>query len=79
MAQLKKDNLHVFVEDARHTLQRLWDELYFSEDEMLEFTAAFTGKIYIVPRPRAPSWDLLSGFKLIYSRRRIYRSPFSCA
>lgn len=34
--------MHIFVEDARQTLQQLWDSLYFSEDEMLEFTPAWT-------------------------------------
>lgn len=40
--ELKRQNLHVFVEDARYKLQALWDELYFSEEEMLEFTPAFS-------------------------------------
>ncbi|KAI1108098.1 microtubule associated protein-domain-containing protein [Nemania sp. NC0429] len=40
--ELKRQNLHVFVEDARFKLQELWDTLYFSEDEMLEFTPAFS-------------------------------------
>ncbi|KAI0480416.1 microtubule associated protein-domain-containing protein [Xylariaceae sp. FL0804] len=40
--ELKRQNLHVFVEDARFKLQELWDALYFSEDEMLEFTPAFS-------------------------------------
>jgi protein regulator of cytokinesis 1 len=40
--ELKRQNLHVFVEDAREALQYLWDELFFSEDEMLEFTPAFS-------------------------------------
>ncbi|KAJ2905787.1 hypothetical protein MKZ38_004464 [Zalerion maritima] len=39
---LKHQNLHLFVEDARCKLQELWDTLYFSEDEMLEFTPAFS-------------------------------------
>lgn len=39
---LKRQNLHLFVEDARCKLQELWDTLYFSEDEMLEFTPAFS-------------------------------------
>ncbi|KAK9487542.1 microtubule associated protein-domain-containing protein [Lipomyces starkeyi] len=38
----KRDYMHIFIEDARQTLQRLWDSLYFSEDEMLEFTPAWT-------------------------------------
>jgi Ase1/PRC1/MAP65 family protein len=40
--ELKRQNLHLFVEDARTKLQELWDALYFSEDEMLEFTPAFS-------------------------------------
>ncbi|KAH8801554.1 microtubule associated protein-domain-containing protein [Xylogone sp. PMI_703] len=40
--ELKRQNLHLFVEEARYKLQELWDSLYFSEDEMLEFTPAFS-------------------------------------
>ncbi|KAK1994079.1 microtubule associated protein [Colletotrichum falcatum] len=40
--ELKRQNLHLFVEDARCKLQELWDGLYLSEDEMLEFTPAFS-------------------------------------
>jgi protein regulator of cytokinesis 1 len=40
--ELKKQNLHLFVEDARFKLQELWDELYFAEEEMLEFAPAFS-------------------------------------
>ncbi|KAJ0158637.1 Anaphase spindle elongation protein 1, partial [Colletotrichum tanaceti] len=40
--ELKRQNLHLFVEDARYKLQELWDALYLSEDEMLEFTPAFS-------------------------------------
>lgn len=40
--ELKRQNLHLFVEDARCKLQELWDGLYFSEEEMLEFTPAFS-------------------------------------
>ena len=40
--ELKRQNLHLFVEDARYKLQELWDTLYFSEEEMLEFTPAFS-------------------------------------
>ncbi|KAI9774759.1 MAG: hypothetical protein M1839_001626 [Geoglossum umbratile] len=40
--ELKRQNLHLFVEDARCRLQELWDGLYFSEEEMLEFTPAFS-------------------------------------
>ena len=40
--ELKRQNLHLFVEDARYKLQTLWDNLYFCEEEMLEFTPAFS-------------------------------------
>lgn len=39
--ELKRQNLHLFVEDARTRLQQLWDELYFSEEEAVEFTPMF--------------------------------------
>jgi protein regulator of cytokinesis 1 len=42
--ELKRQNLGVFVEAARDQIQQLWDSLYFSEEEMLEFTPAFSGK-----------------------------------
>jgi Ase1/PRC1/MAP65 family protein len=42
--ELKKQNLGLFVEEARIQLQGLWDEMYFSEDEMLAFAPAFSGK-----------------------------------
>jgi protein regulator of cytokinesis 1 len=41
--ELKKQNLGLFVEEARLRLQALWDGLYFSEEEMLQFTPAFSG------------------------------------
>ena len=40
--ELKRQNLHLFVEDARYKLQELWDGLYFSEEEMLDFAPAFS-------------------------------------
>ena len=40
--ELKRQNLHLFVEDSRYKLQELWDGLYFSEEEMLEFAPAFS-------------------------------------
>ena len=42
--ELKRQNLHLFVEDSRYRLQELWDSLFFSEEEMLEFTPAFSGR-----------------------------------
>lgn len=40
--ELKRQNLHLFVEDARYKLQELWDGLFFSEEEMLAFAPAFS-------------------------------------
>ena len=40
--ELKRQNLGLFVEDARFKLQELWDNLYFSEEEMLDFAPAFS-------------------------------------
>ncbi|RVX74182.1 hypothetical protein B0A52_02014 [Exophiala mesophila] len=40
--ELKRQNLHLFVEDVRVRLQELWDSLFFSEEEMLDFTPAFS-------------------------------------
>lgn len=40
--ELKRQNLHIFVEDARFKLQELWDGLYYSEEEMLDFAPAFS-------------------------------------
>jgi len=41
--ELKRQNMHIFVDAARKTLQNLWDELFYSEEQMAEFTPAFTG------------------------------------
>jgi protein regulator of cytokinesis 1 len=40
--ELKRQNLSLFVDEARIRLQELWDSLYFSEDEMMSFTPAFS-------------------------------------
>lgn len=72
--ELKRQNLHLFVEDARCKLQELWDALYLSEDEMLEFTPAFSdvysdalleahereiGRLEAVKEQRAPTLALV--------------------
>lgn len=44
LEEMKRQNLHLFVENARFKLQELWDSLYFSEEEMMEFTPAFSGQ-----------------------------------
>ena len=39
--ELKRQNLHLFVEDARTRINALWEELYYSEEEAVEFTPMF--------------------------------------
>ncbi|KAL9051993.1 MAG: hypothetical protein Q9162_005658 [Coniocarpon cinnabarinum] len=39
--ELKRQNLHLFVEDARTRINALWEELFFSEEEAVEFTPMF--------------------------------------
>ncbi|KAK9447266.1 microtubule associated protein-domain-containing protein [Limtongia smithiae] len=38
----KRNYMNVFIEDARETLNKLWDSLYFAEEERLDFTPAWT-------------------------------------
>ncbi|CAD6506070.1 BgTH12-07002 [Blumeria graminis f. sp. triticale] len=40
--ELKMQNLPLFIDDARNRLQVLWDNLYYSEEDMLKFTPAFS-------------------------------------
>lgn len=42
MLELKQDHLHIFVEDARELLAGLWEKLYFSEQEILHFSPAYS-------------------------------------
>jgi protein regulator of cytokinesis 1 len=44
----KRKHIHVFIKDSRDILQSLWDKLYFSEEETLAFTPAWTD-IYTDP------------------------------
>ena len=39
--ELKRQNLHLFVEDARTRINAIWEELFFSEEEAVEFTPMF--------------------------------------
>jgi Ase1/PRC1/MAP65 family protein len=82
--ELKRQNLHLFVEDARFKLQELWDALYLSEDEMLEFTPAFSdvysdalleahereiSRLEILQEQRAPTLALVDRHKSLVSER----------
>ncbi|KAL8768934.1 MAG: hypothetical protein Q9209_004989 [Squamulea sp. 1 TL-2023] len=82
--ELKRQNLHLFVEDARYKLQALWDELYFSEEEMLEFTPAFSDvysdallsahegeieRLEVLKEQRAPTLQLIDKHKSLIKDR----------
>ncbi|KAK6357107.1 hypothetical protein TWF718_001433 [Orbilia javanica] len=42
LLEVKKEHMHIFISDARTTLQEMWDVLYYTEDEMYDFTAAWS-------------------------------------
>ena len=82
--ELKRQNLHLFVEDARYKLQELWDGLYFSEEEMLEFTPAFSdvysdalleaheqeiGRLETLKEQRAPTLALIDHHRALVKER----------
>jgi protein regulator of cytokinesis 1 len=82
--ELKRQNLHLFVEDARFKLQELWDALYLSEDEMLEFTPAFSdvysdalleaheheiARLEVLKEQRAPTLALVDKHKSLVHER----------
>jgi len=82
--ELKRQNLHLFVEDARYKLQELWDGLYFSEEEMLEFTPAFSdvysdallsaheqeiGRLEVLKEQRAPTLALIDEHRSLVKDR----------
>ncbi|CZS99326.1 hypothetical protein WAI453_008223 [Rhynchosporium graminicola] len=82
--ELKRQNLHLFVEDARYKLQELWDGLFFSEEEMLEFTPAFSdvysdalleaheqeiGRLEALKEQRAPTLALIEKHRSLVKDR----------
>ncbi|KAK3996042.1 anaphase spindle elongation protein 1 [Cladorrhinum sp. PSN332] len=82
--ELKRQNLHIFVEDARTKLQELWDSLYYAEDEMLEFTPAFSdvysdalleahereiARLEVLREQRAPNLSLVDRHKALIQER----------
>ncbi|RFU79566.1 microtubule-associated, map65 ase1-type [Trichoderma arundinaceum] len=88
--EVKRQNMHIFIEDTRVRLQELWDALYFSEDEMLEFTPAFSdvysdalleaherevARLEALREERAPTLDLVDKHKgLIKDRDELIAS-----
>ncbi|KAL6864277.1 microtubule associated domain-containing protein [Trichoderma novae-zelandiae] len=82
--EVKRQNLPIFIEDARVRLQELWDALYFSEDEMLDFTPAFSdvysdalleaherevARLEALREQRAPTLDLVDKHKALIKDR----------
>lgn len=84
LTELKRQNLHLFVEDARCRLQELWDSLFYSEEEMLDFTPAFSdvysdalleaheaeiARLEAIKEQRAPTLDLITRHKTLIEER----------
>lgn len=82
--ELKRQNLHLFVEDARVRLQEMWDSLFYSEEEMLDFTPAFSDvysdallsaheaeieRLEILKEQRAPILEKVERYKSLISDR----------
>lgn len=82
--ELKSQNLHLFIEDARCRLQELWDSLYFSEEEMLDFTPAFSDvcsdamleahegeivRLEALKEQRAPTLQLIERYRSLQAER----------
>ena len=82
--ELKRQNLHLFVEDTRYKLQELWDSLYFSEEEMLEFAPAFSdvysdallsaheaeiSRLEVLKEQRAPTLQLIDKHRSLIKDR----------
>ncbi|KAK6363215.1 hypothetical protein TWF730_000658 [Orbilia blumenaviensis] len=42
LMEVKKQHMHIFISEARTTLQEMWDVLYYTEDEMYDFTAGWS-------------------------------------
>ncbi|KAL4787929.1 microtubule associated protein-domain-containing protein [Aspergillus varians] len=83
--ELKRQNLHLFVEDARCRLQELWDSLYFSEEDMLDFTPAFSdvysdalleaheaeiARLETLKERRAPTLELIDRHRSLLAERK---------
>lgn len=82
--ELKRQNLHLFVEDVRCRLQELWDGLYYSEEEMLDFTPAFSdvysdallsaheaeiARLEALKEQRAPALELIDRHRTLVTER----------
>jgi protein regulator of cytokinesis 1 len=84
LIELKRQNLHLFVEDARYKLQELWDGLYYSEEDMLQFAPAFSdvysdallsaheaeiSRLETLKEQRAPALDLIDKHRSLIKDR----------
>lgn len=87
--ELKRQNMHLFVEDARCRLQELWDVLFFSEEEMLDFTPAFSdvcsdalleaheaeiSRLETLKEQRAPTLEMIDRHRSLISEREALSS-----
>lgn len=87
--ELKRQNMHLFVEDARCRLQELWDVLFFSEEEMLDFTPAFSdvcsdalleaheaeiSRLETLKEQRAPTLEMIDRHRSLITEREALNS-----
>ncbi|KAK6350015.1 hypothetical protein TWF696_006264 [Orbilia brochopaga] len=42
LMEIKKQHMHIFIEEARRVLQDMWDLLYFTDEEMYQFEPAWS-------------------------------------
>ncbi|EWC48221.1 hypothetical protein DRE_02325 [Drechslerella stenobrocha 248] len=42
LTEVKKQHMHIFIEEARRMLQDMWDLLYFTDEEMYQFEPAWS-------------------------------------
>lgn len=66
----KREHINVFIEDARETLSELWRQLYFSDDDISQFTPAFVD-IYTDASLEAHEAEIVRLEKLIQERSPI--------
>lgn len=68
----KREYIHVFISDARETLNGLWKQLYFSEDEKFQFTPAWT-EVYTDASLDAHETEIERLEKLLEERKPVLR------
>ncbi|KAI5197258.1 hypothetical protein E4T39_07398 [Aureobasidium subglaciale] len=65
--ELKRQNLHLFVEDARFKLQELWDDVY--SDALLEAHEAEIARLEALKEQRAPTLAMVDKYRSLVKDR----------